>query len=199
MEQRHAKEFRKAIGDNQYEVSPEGIFLPAAKVCISGLYSCRVRPRGIDIGNPWEEFPNLLPTLGINFLFDALDTTVSGAPLFLSLYAGAISPAAGWTAASYPGTATEITSGSEGYSESARVAWTSAVAASANKDNYASPAVFTIVTATSLTVNGVGMHTVATKGGTTGVLVSATRFGGAKSFGNTDEFDMKYRLSATST
>lgn len=189
---RHAKEFARLLHNRKYEKSQEGIFLPTARVYIRGEYGFRVN------NGEWEYQSNLLPTEGLNWLLDNF-VAAGGVAAYLSLYAGAISPVAGWTATSYPATATEITSGSEGYTESTRVAWGPAAAASAQKDNYSTPSAFTIATATTLTVNGVGLHTVSTKGGTTGKLLSATRFGSARSFSNTDEFDVKYRLALTSS
>ncbi len=193
---RHAPEFSRALRSNQYEVSPKGLFIPSAKITVAGLYSDRRRTK--DGFGPWVDTPNLLPTEGINWLLDALNAA-NGVALYISLYASAISPAANWTAASYPATAAEITSGSEGYTEGTRQLWSAAAAASGSKDNYASPAVFTIITATTLSVNGVGLHTVSTKGATTGKLVSSTRFGSTRTFSNTDEFDIKYRLTITSS
>jgi hypothetical protein len=59
--------------------------------------------------------------------------------------------------------------------------------------------VFSIVTAGTLFVNGIGLHTNSGKGNGTGKLFSATRFSSERSFSNTDEFDVKYRLTITST
>jgi hypothetical protein len=192
MNPRHAREFQKALGNHQYEVSPAGILFPEAKVYVKGLYSFRTND------GPWEDQENLIPTEGLNAMLNNYNAA-TGVAGYVSLYAGAISPTSAWTAASYPATANEITSGSEGYTESTRVLWNAATASAASKDNYASVAVFTIITATTLTVNGIGLHTVSTKGGTTGVLMSATRFNAPKTFSNTDEFDVKYRLSLTSS
>lgn len=193
---RHASEFAREIRGNRYDVSPGGLYLPAAKIFVQGLYTHRRRTR--EGAEPWIDTPNLLPTEGINSLLDN-GFAASGAAAYLSLYAGAIDPAANWTAASYPATADEITSGSEGYTQATRVAWSTAAAAAGSKDNYASAAVFTIITATTLGVWGVGLHTVSTKGATTGKLMSATRFGSQRTFSNTDEFDVKYRLTITSS
>lgn len=193
---RHAPELQRAIRNNQFEVSPEGLYIPSGRITVAGLYSTRRRTRrGAEA---WVDSPNLLPTEGINTMLDNL-IAATGVVSYISLYASAISPAANWTAATYPATASEITSGSEGYTEGARQLWNAAAAASGSKDNYASPAVFTIITAGTLTVNGVGLHTVSTKGATTGKLLSSTRFGSARSFSNTDEFDVKYRLTITSS
>lgn len=192
MERRHALEFARAIRNHNYEMSPEGVLFPDAKVYIRGLYSFRTNK------GPWEDEPNLLPTEGLNWLLDNL-IAATGVPGYMSMYATAASPAAGTTQATYPGAFGEITSGSEGHTETTRVLWNAAAAASATKDNYASPSVFTIITAGTLVVNGVAMSTTSAKGATTGKLISATRFGAARSFSNNDEFDVKYRLSMTSS
>jgi hypothetical protein len=172
------------------------LFLPDAKIFVRGLYSHRRRTR--HGAEAWIDSPNLLPTEGINTMLDNLNGA-TGAAAYISLYASAISPAANWLASTYVATATEITSGSEGYTEGTRQLWNAAAAASGSKDNYAVPAVFTIITAGTLNVNGIGLHTVSTKGAGTGKLLSATRFGSQRSFSNTDEFDIKYRLTITSS
>jgi hypothetical protein len=194
---RHAPEIARALRSNKFEIGDQGLLVPSAKIFVSGLYSVRTRTR--DGATPWEDHPNLLPTEGIKWMLDNL-IAATGVAAYISLYASAISPAANWTAASYPATASEITSGSEGYSEGARQLWNAAAAADpGTKDNYSTPSVFTIVTASTLSVNGVGLHTVSTKGATTGKLISSTRFGSTRSFSNTDEFDVKYRLTITSS
>jgi hypothetical protein len=187
-----ARELQADLANNRYEMSPEGVYFHESRIYVKGIYSVRKNQE------PWEDYENLIPTEGLNWMLDNY-IAATGVAAFVSLYGAAISPTALWTAASYPATATEITSGSEGYSEATRVSWAAAAAASATKDNYASPAVFTIVTATSLAVNGIALHTVSTKGATTGKLLSATRFGATKTFTNTDEFNVKYRLALTSS
>lgn len=193
---RHAKEFAAAIRGHRFDVVGDGrILFPEQKVFASGRYYHRIRGQEDD----WRSDPNLLPTEGLNYILDSFVSSHSAITLYLALYAGAISPAANWTASGFSGTASEITSGSEGYSESTRVTWTAAAAASATKDNYSNVAAFTIVTATSLNVNGVGLLTVSTKGSGSGALISATRFGTQRVFANTDIFDVKYQLALTSS
>jgi len=159
-----------------------------------GVYHTRIR--GV---TDWQEHKNLLPTEGINYLLDQVLGGGSSAPLYIALYAGAVSPASGWTAASFPATASEITSGTEGYTESTRQQWVSAAAASGTKDNYANVAAFTIATASTLVVNGVAMLTQSAKGSTGGKLLSASRFGSTQNLSNTNIFDVKYRLGITSS
>ena len=193
---RHAKEFANLFRKHKYERSPQGVYFPSAHITVSGLYSVRTND------GPWEDSPNLLPTEGLNTLLNNLIAN-TGVPLYLSLYKDNIAPAAGWTGGTgtnYVSTANEITSGSEGYTQATRVLWNAAAASAATKDNYASVAVFTIITGTTLPVWGVGLHKVSTKGDTTAFsLVSATQFNAVRTFVNTDEFDVKYRLAMTSS
>jgi len=193
---RHAGEFSKAMRGNKFEISPNGVLLSEAKIFVRGLYSHRRRTK--DGAEQWIDDPNLLPTEGINALLDNMNAA-SGLAAYISLYSGNVSPQSTWTASNYTIQSTEITSGSEGYSEGTRQLWSAAAASSGSKDNYASPAVFSIVTAGTLFVNGIGLHTNSGKGNPAGKLFSATRFSAERSFSNTDEFDVKYRLTITST
>jgi len=192
---KHAKEFAAAFRKHKYEVVGNGTLLfPAQKVLARGQYTHRIRGK-----TDWETSPNLLPTEGLNFMLDSFVSSHSAIPLYMSLYAGPISPAANWTQASYHGTVSEVGGAPDGYSESVRQTWTAAAAATATKDNYSSPAAFTIVSASALNVNGASLHTVSTKQGTSGSLISSTRFNAQRTFANTDVFDVKYQLALTSS
>jgi hypothetical protein len=192
---RHAKEFAAAFRQHRYEVVGDGRALfPAQRVFAAGVYHHRIRGK-----TDWEASPNLLPTEGLNFMLDSFVSSHAAIPLYMSLYAGAIPPAANWTALSYPGIASEVLGSPDGYTETVRQTWVAVAAVTATKDNYASPAAFTIVTGSALNVNGASLHTVNTKGGTTGALVSSTRFNAVRVFANTDVFDVKYQLALTSS
>ena len=191
---KHAREFLGALRQYKYEKSDDGgVFFPRQKTIVSGIFSHRVR------GGEWSHDPNLDTTEGLNFILDNFVSSHAAIPLYLAPYAGAISPTLLWTASNFASTASEIVSGAEGYSEGTRQLWVSAAATAQTKDNYASVAVFTIVTATALAVNGAGLLTASAKGATTGALISAVRFAAARSFGNTDLFDLKFQLAMTSS
>lgn len=191
---KHAAEFLRSFRNHEYETVGDGSLLfPKQKIFLRGTYSHRKNDE------PWEISPNLVPTEGINYILDGVKSSHAAIPFYLAPYAGAISPTALWTASNFASTASEITSGSEGYSESTRVVWVDAAASAGAKHNNASPAVFTIVTATTLAMNGLGLLTASAKGATTGALVSATRFGSARSFVNTDVFNAKYEIDGTSS
>lgn len=193
--QKHAGEFRRYMANGQYERTEDGgILFPKAGAVAKGGYLHDVN--GTD--ERWD--PNILPDEGLLYLL----TTgfYNGAKLttwYLSLYAGNYTPVAALTAASYPATAGEITSGSEGYSESTRRTWSLAAPAANIADNVASKATFTIVTASSLTVNGAALTSDATKGAITGTLASATKFASTRTLYNTDVFNLAYRVQLTSS
>lgn len=192
---RHIREVRSAIFRNRYQQHANGIEIAGANAIVGGQYSYRVNK-----GEWSEPEANLLPTQGLIFLLNLLGNHAAIPTCSIALYANAYTPIAANVALTFTSTYSEITSGSEGYSEATRVAWVSATAATtAVIHNNASPAEFTIVTASSLTVNGVAMLTASAKGATTGNLISASLFGATRTFSNTDLFDVKYQLGLTSS
>ena len=55
----------------------------------------------------------------------------------------------------------------------------------------------TMATAGQLNVSGAAMLTKSTRGGTTGALISATKYAGDRVFQNGDTYDVGYRVSLT--
>ncbi len=178
-----------------------GLLIPTvdgSRVQAFGNYTHRVRQAN-GIVTPWVTDSNLLPTEGLTYLAGILGSTSKIATWYMALYAGAYSPAAGLTAANFTSTTSEITSGSEGFTEANRVTWTPDAAAAGAIVNDATPAAFTIITATALTVNGAGLLSAQAKGATTGTLLSATRFSSARSLNDDDVFEIKYTITLTSS
>lgn len=191
----HAAEFARYFENHQYEVAPDGsVLFPRASAIARGGYLHDVN--GLD-----EQFsPNLITDEGLVYMLSvALNNGAKLASWYISLYGANYTPAAGLTAASYPATASEITSSTEGYSETARPLWTPTAPTTPMIDNLANKAAFTIVTASTLTVNGAALHSEATKGAVTGKLVSATKFANPRVLYNTDVFNIAYRVQLTST
>ena len=192
---KHAGEFRRAMETHQYERTDEGgLYFPKAKVVAAGMYVHDVN------GQDERQDPNILPDEGLLYLLSVgVNNGTKVTAWYLSLYAGNYTPVAGLTAASYPATAGEITSNSEGYTESTRRAWSIATPAANIADNLASKAAFTIATASSLTVNGAGLSSISTKGAITGTLLSATKFASTRTLYDTDVFKLGYRVQLTSS
>lgn len=175
-----------------------GLLVPPDGLQAYGVYTHRVRRRDGTV-TPWVADKNLLPTEGLNYLVGILGATEKISTWYMALFAGAVTPGPSHNASGFASTFSEITSGSEGYTESNRVTWSPGSASSGAINNNASPAAFTIATESTLTVNGAALLSAQAKGATTGVLLSATRFAAARSLNDGDVFEIKYAIALTSS
>ena len=187
------KELAAAIHHENFDVTAEGIFFPKQGVMASGEYFDRIN------GGDWEHTPNLIVTEGLaHILSVALGATAKPAGYYLALFSGAAAPAANWTAASFAAAASEIVSMTEGYTSPTRPVWTPPASTATNSiDNMAAIASVTMATALRVNVSGAAMLTNSTRGGTTGALISATKYAADRVFQNNDTYDIGYRLSLT--
>lgn len=187
---KHKREFAADLQDGDYELMAGGLLFPKKGVMAIGEYFHTVNGKDEQIDR------NMLPDEGILHILNVvLGASAKISAWYLAPYATAISPAASWTAANFAATAGEITSTTEGFSGSTRPVWTPSAAATNRIDNLASRADFNIVCTTSVTINGAGLLSSSTRGGTTGVLVSAARFGTARTLFNGDVFSLGYRVT----
>lgn len=192
--QAHAAEFARYVRNKQYEIAPDGILF--TKACAKGIGLYEIDTNGSNI----EFAPNLLPDESLLYLLSV--GFVNGTKLpnwYLALYAANYTPLPALTAASFPATASEITSNTEGYTESTRRPWTGVLGVTPMADNVASKAAFTIATASTLTVNGIAMLSESAKGAVTGKIASATKLPTARTFYDTDVFNVGYRAALTSS
>lgn len=186
------KEICKAIAKDHYDITENGLVFPSLDVLAKGEYFDRVN------GGEWSRTPNLVVTEGLaHILNTALGTKAKTANYYLALFSGATAPAANWTAANFASVASEIVSMTEGYTNATRPVWTPTEATGNSIDNMTSAASVTIATASTLNVTGAAMLSNPTKGGTTGVLVSATKYATARTFQSGDIYEVGYRLSLT--
>ena len=191
---KHSAEFSRAMANHKYEVSDDGILFPAQKVMVSGVYTHDVN--GLD-----ERIDrNLLTTEGLNHMLDVTfhGTTATGT-WYVHLFSGNVTVLDTWTCATFDSVATEVDSNSEGYSETTAPAFVEAAAAAKAVTNTASKAAFTIATATTVTVWGAALASTSAKPMATGVLMSATKFGAARTLYNTDVFNVGYTITMSST
>jgi hypothetical protein len=192
MKNAHRKEFRKELALGRFEVAEGGILFTCRDALAKGVYFDSIN--GVFQG----ESPNLIVDQGLMHMLNVVfGATSKAATWYLALYAGAISPAANWTAANFASTATEITSNSEGYSDTTRREWIDNVAAANAIDNVGSEATFNIECASSININGAALLSDNTKGGTSGVLASATRYGAQRTLYDGDVYKVGYRVSLT--
>ena len=187
--QKHAREFKGYLDKHQYDVTDEGILFPRAGALASGEYFYDSNG-----ANP-ESTANLLPTQGLNYLLEtSLRNGAAHTQWYLAIFSGAYTPVSGVTAATFTSAATEITSASEGYTETTRRPWTSVAASGGVTDNVADRAAFTIASANEVTIRGAALLSDPIKGGTNGVLLSIARFTNARTESSGNVFNLGYRV-----
>ena len=188
---KHLVDVRKLIASGDYVATDDSLEFSGGIKAVGRYYhTVNGKDERIDT--------NLIPTQGILYLLEAgLGTNTFDAAHYLALYVGNATPAANWTAANFTTNSTESTDNAEGYSETVRQTWTAGAAAAGVISNLASRAVFTIATATTVTVYGAGLLSSSVKGGTAGVLVSSSRFSAARILNNTDTFELGYEVELT--
>lgn len=185
-------ELANALKDEVYDVTEEGIYFPKQGVMASGEYFDRVN-RGF-----WMRTPNLIVDEGLTHILNvALGSSPKPAGYFLALFSGSAAPAANWTAANFATVSSEIVSTAEGHTGPTRPEWTPVNTSGNSIDNMDAVASLTIATSSQLNVTGAAMLTNSTKGGTTGKLVSATKYSAARVFQDGDTYEVGYRVSLT--
>lgn len=186
------RELATALKNEVYDITEEGIFFPRQGVLATGEYFDRIN------GGMFERTPNLIVDEGLTHILNiALGSTPKPSSFHLALFSGSTAPAANWTASNFATVASEIVSMSEGYSSPTRPEWTPTNTSGKSIDNMDAVASLTIATTSELNVTGAAMLTNSTKGGTTGKLISATKYPSARVFQDGDTYDVGYRLSLT--
>lgn len=181
-----------AVNAKDYTSNDDGSITTGQGITAKGEYYDRIN------GGEWTRTENLIPTEGLAHILNvALGTTPKPASYHLALFSAAAQPQANWTAASFASTASEIVSMTEGYSAATRPTWTPTNTATNSIDNMAAVAKVTMKTASSLTVQGAAMLTNSTKGGTTGALISASKYAAPRVFQDGDTYEIGYRISLT--
>ncbi len=194
MQEQLKKELAKAIHNENFDVTESGLYFPTQSVGVKGEYFDRIND------GEWMQTLNLITKEG---LIDVLNTyfinsKAKQAGFYLALFSGATAPAANWTAANFATVANEITSLTEGYTSATRPQFVPTSATDQTYiDNLANTARLTIATSSQLNVTGTALLTNSARGGTIGVLISATKYAAARTFQNGDTYDVGYRFALT--
>lgn len=191
---KHIAHFARALRNHHWEYDDNGgIYLNKDGLHIHGYYETFAND-----GLGWQVEPNLVVTEGRNHIWEVVigNDTVAITTWYVAIHSGSATPLATWTAANYASNATELTTA---YSESTRVAFTAGTVSAGAVDNSASKAVFTAASA-SVTINGAALLSSATKGGTSGVLMSASKFAASRTLVEIgDTLTVGYTLTLTSS
>ena len=176
--------------DRAYNDNGAGLLLPEPLI-VGGVFHGEVRRKDGSI-EPFAD-DNIVVNQGLNNLlgvmFNAAAQTVTW---YLGLFEGNYTPVASVTAATIASTSTETTA----YTQAGRPAFSPAAPASQAITNSANRATFTFNA--SKQIYGAFLISSATKGGTGGVLFSATRFATPKTVDNEDEILLTYTFNAAS-
>lgn len=177
-----------------FDETEAGIFFPKHGIMLQGEYMDRVN------GGNTTFTKNLIPKEALMHVLNvAIGSKAKPAGSYLALFSGASAPADNWTAANFAATANEITSLTEGYTNATRPEFVPSDTSDQKYiDNFGNVARVTIATTSQLNVTGVALLTNNQRGGTTGVLLSATKYPATRVFQNGDVFDIGYRITATS-
>jgi hypothetical protein len=174
-----------------FERSKGGVLLPVNDLLVGGCFMVQHVRQGEVIDE--EELKNLVVNEGLDHI---LNTVLHGSTQvtawFLGLFEANYTPVATVNASTITAAATECTA----YDEATRVAYDEAAASGQSITNSASKATFTM-NATK-TVYGAFLVSASAKSATTGVLLSAARFGSSKAVVDDDQLLLTYTFSASS-
>ena len=185
---KHSAEISRFIAQQDYAATPEGLLIHGG-ILARGRYVHSVN------GQDPRLDTNLVPAEGIAYLLDAgLGSGPKLASWYLTVFSGSVNPASTWTAANFAIQASEITSTSEGFSNTTRPLWTPGATSAGVIGNLTAKAVFNIVCTTSANISGAALLSDATRGGTNGKLVSASRFASVRQVYSGDTFDLGYEV-----
>lgn len=187
---KHINEMQKFVAEGDFERTEGGVLIHGSAL-LKGNYITTIN------GKDRQESPNLLPTEGIAYILGLLGETSKVAGFFLAPFAGAVNPAANWTAANFATNAVEITSLTEGFSNDTRPAWVPGSPSGGVIGNASSVAQFTVACSSVLNISGMGLLSSNVRGGTSGVLLSATRYPAVRVVNDGDTFEVIYNVSLT--
>lgn len=150
-------------------------------------------------GGEWQRIPNKNPTEGLAHLLNVgFGAKAKPAGYYIALFSGNAVPADNWTAANFASVASEIVSMTEGYTSATRPEWKPKDTTANAIDNFETVASVTIATSSQLNVTGAAILTSSVKGGTSGSLISATKYPVVRTFQNGDVYEIGYRITIQS-
>lgn len=184
---RHWRELGRLFRNHRWERNDDGEIL-ISHARIGGVFECDA-PDGLGV----VQTPNLITTEGCNYLLSAgIANGTQHATFYVAPFSGNVAVADTLTAANFASTQTELTTQ---YSESTRVAFVESTPASKSTNNTANPATITAA-ADSVTIWGLGLLSLSTKGGTTGVCLAAAKYSTVRTLALTgDTIGIKYTLT----
>lgn len=188
---KYEKDIARFIRNGDFEETPEGLLIHSS-ILGRGRYVHSVNGQDERIDY------NLIPAEGIAHVLNTIWGAESKvATWYVALFSGNVTPASTWTAANFTSNATEITSLTEGYSQATRPEFVDAAASGGVIGNLASRAVFSIVCSSTLNIYGAALLSSNVRGGTSGILSSASRYATVRTVANGDSYEVGYEVELT--
>jgi len=188
---KHLKEIQQFLRTGDWQETAEGLIIHGSMLGV-GKYYHTVNGRDEQVDT------NLIPAEGIAHILNVVfGATAKVSTWYLAPYSNNYTPTSTVTAATFDSLGAELAGAPEGYTESTRREWVDAAASAGKIGNLSSRATFTIVTATTININGAGLLSSNVKEGTTGTLASMTKFASTRTLNNTDTFELGYEVELT--
>ena len=203
---KHISEFLRALRNFHYDYNSEGqLVLEKQGVGFSGEFTHGVR-RGNQIVDEISE-RNLIPSAALAYLLNVHRGSAPETSWYIALFkTSGYSPAASNTNANIVSLAGECDGNdyTTGGSTTVRPAWTTVAAGTTppiKLTNEASRASFVITAEPSLVVYGAFISSANLRGDTSGaeILLATKKFASARTLETTDDFLVKYELTASSS
>lgn len=173
----------------RFEFTEHGILIPSMNLGWGGVHTLRHNGRII------AQAENLLTTQGRNHILDVvLHAGTQVTTWYMAPYSNATDPLITWTAANFDSNANEETN----YTQASRPEWDE-TAASAGVITTTARGTITADTGGIAAMNGTGLLSSSTKGGTSGTLLSATRYAAAVALPEGDSYDLGYQATLIDT
>jgi hypothetical protein len=164
------------------------------KLKVNGKYDFIHMRDGKEIDR-WSD-DNIVVNEGLNHFLDvAFSNGTATSTWFVGLFKNNFTPISTNVMATFPGVGVANESTTE-YSEATRPTWVEPGPSAQSITNTASPAVFTFTAATS--IFGAFLSSSSVKGGTSGILASATKLAAARSMIIGDVLNVVYTFNITS-
>lgn len=183
---RHRNEVLRALRNNKYEVTPDGIYLPSMHAHAAGVFEHWKN------GADHRVDPNIFVLSGLDTLFT---TGLTGGTFYLAPFSNNLAPVNTLTAATFPGTQGEFTN----YTEGSRQQWVKdAYTNTQTLTNGGTKAVITANTGGG-TVWGFGLTSASGKSATSGTLIACAQFASSRVLAATDTLTVQYTLTLTTS
>ena len=191
---KHEKDIARFIRNGDFELTEEGVLIHSA--IMARHYGRYVH--SVNGGQDVRIDHNLIPAEGIAHVLNTVwGAEAKQATWYVALFSGNVTPGANWTAANFAAAATEITSLTEGYSQATRPEFVDAAASGGVLGNLAARAVFSIVCTSALNIYGAALLSSSVRGGTSGILSSASRYASVRTVANGDSYEVGYEVELT--